>query len=198
MCVCLVIRLVALDLDMCGFFCWNRPKWLRPTPCMHTRSPLSSSSQRHLCLVSHTRSMTRTYVRCSLSLSSADISPEELESNWDEVTDNFDNMNLKEDLLRGIYAYGFEKPSAIQQRAITPLAKGFDVIAQAQSGTGKVSTTRACSSSLCSLPPFVRSLSLSLCLFGGFMLSALTLTASRCRRCVTIDCHVCYWHLAAD
>lgn len=29
-------------------------------------------------------------------------------------------MNLKEDLLRGIYAYGFEKPSAIQQRAIVP------------------------------------------------------------------------------
>jgi translation initiation factor 4A len=69
---------------------------------------------------------------------SADIAPEELESNWDEVTDNFDNMGLKEDLLRGIYAYGFEKPSAIQQRAITPLARGNDVIAQAQSGTGKV------------------------------------------------------------
>jgi superfamily II DNA/RNA helicase len=32
-------------------------------------------------------------------------------------------MNLKDDLLRGIYAYGFEKPSAIQQRAIVPLAK---------------------------------------------------------------------------
>jgi hypothetical protein len=28
------------------------------------------------------------------------------QSNWDEVTDNFDNMGLKEDLLRGIYAYG--------------------------------------------------------------------------------------------
>jgi hypothetical protein len=35
-------------------------------------------------------------------------------------------MGLKEDLLRGIYAYGFEKPSAIQQRAIVPLAKGHD------------------------------------------------------------------------
>jgi translation initiation factor 4A len=38
-----------------------------------------------------------------------------VESNWDEVTSSFDDMNLKEDLLRGIYAYGFEKPSAIQQ-----------------------------------------------------------------------------------
>ena len=49
-------------------------------------------------------------------------------------------MGLKEDLLRGIYAYGFEKPSAIQQRAIVPVIKGHDVIAQAQSGTGKTAT----------------------------------------------------------
>jgi superfamily II DNA/RNA helicase len=33
-------------------------------------------------------------------------------------------MNLREDLLRGIYAYGFEKPSAIQQRAIVPCIRG--------------------------------------------------------------------------
>uniref|UniRef100_A0A8C5A3M9 RNA helicase n=1 Tax=Gadus morhua TaxID=8049 RepID=A0A8C5A3M9_GADMO len=58
-----------------------------------------------------------------------------IESNWTEITDNFDDMNLKEALLRGIYAYGFEKPSAIQQRAIIPCIKGYDVIAQAQSGT---------------------------------------------------------------
>lgn len=38
-----------------------------------------------------------------------------IESNWDEVTENFDDMNLREELLRGVYAYGFEKPSAIQQ-----------------------------------------------------------------------------------
>lgn len=47
-----------------------------------------------------------------------------LQSNWNEITDNFDDMNLKETLLRGIYAYGFEKPSAIQQRAIIPCIKG--------------------------------------------------------------------------
>ncbi|KAL3847633.1 hypothetical protein ACJMK2_018632 [Sinanodonta woodiana] len=63
-----------------------------------------------------------------------------IESNWDQVTDNFDNMSLREELLRGIYAYGFEKPSAIQQRAIIPCIKGHDVIAQAQSGTGKTAT----------------------------------------------------------
>ncbi|KAK6037078.1 DEAD/DEAH box helicase, partial [Cooperia oncophora] len=49
-------------------------------------------------------------------------------------------MNLKQNLLRGIYAFGFEKPSAIQQRAIVPCTTGRDVIAQAQSGTGKTAT----------------------------------------------------------
>lgn len=39
-----------------------------------------------------------------------------------------------------MYAYGFERPSAIQQRAIMPVIKGHDVIAQAQSGTGKTAT----------------------------------------------------------
>ncbi|OWK14428.1 EIF4A1, partial [Cervus elaphus hippelaphus] len=44
-------------------------------------------------------------------------------SNWNEIVDSFDDMNLSESLLRGIYAYGFEKPSAIQQRAILPCIK---------------------------------------------------------------------------
>ncbi|KAJ1967187.1 translation initiation factor eIF4A [Dispira parvispora] len=64
----------------------------------------------------------------------------EIESNWEEVVDNFDAMGLRDDLLRGIYAYGFERPSAIQQRAIMPVLKDHDVIAQAQSGTGKTAT----------------------------------------------------------
>jgi len=67
-------------------------------------------------------------------------SAQEFDFNGGEVADNFDNMNLKEDLLRGVYAYGFERPSAIQQRAILPLSKGKDLIAQAQSGTGKTAT----------------------------------------------------------
>ena len=54
----------------------------------------------------------------------------------------FDDMGLRDKLLRGIFEYGFEKPSAIQQRAIVPIARGRDVIAQAQSGTGKVSAAR--------------------------------------------------------
>lgn len=59
--------------------------------------------------------------------------------NFDDTApvSSFDDMNLKQDLLKGIYAYGFEKPSAIQQRAIRPIVRGRDVIAQSQSGTGK-------------------------------------------------------------
>ena len=49
----------------------------------------------------------------------------------------FDDMELPSDLLRGIYAYGFEKPSPIQTKAIKPISEGRDLIAQAQSGTGK-------------------------------------------------------------
>lgn len=37
---------------------------------------------------------------------------------------SFDELNLREPLLRGIYAYGFEEPSAIQQRAIKPCILG--------------------------------------------------------------------------
>uniref|UniRef100_A0A182X781 RNA helicase n=2 Tax=gambiae species complex TaxID=44542 RepID=A0A182X781_ANOQN len=51
-----------------------------------------------------------------------------IESNYSESYDNFDQMGLREELLRGIYAYGFEKPSAIQQRAIVPCVKGSDQI----------------------------------------------------------------------
>ena len=48
----------------------------------------------------------------------------QIESNYDETTDSFDGMNLTPELLRGVYAYGFERPSAIQQRAIMPVIGG--------------------------------------------------------------------------
>ena len=53
-----------------------------------------------------------------------EVPESQIESNYDEVTDSFDNMNLKAELLRGVYAYGFERPSAIQQRAIMPIIRG--------------------------------------------------------------------------
>ena len=53
------------------------------------------------------------------------------------VFNSWDELELNPDLLRGIYANGFEKPSPIQSKAIYPILKGHDLIAQAQSGTGK-------------------------------------------------------------
>ena len=54
-------------------------------------------------------------------------------SSWDD-----ENLSLDTKLLRGIYAFGFEKPSAIQCKALHPMiTTGRDIIAQAQSGTGK-------------------------------------------------------------
>lgn len=49
-----------------------------------------------------------------------------------QVVENFDSMGLKDELLRGVYAYGFERPSAVQQRAVKPITSGRDVIAQSQ------------------------------------------------------------------
>merc|ERR1712084_99747 len=56
------------------------------------------------------------------------------------VFESFDDYDLNENLLRGIYSYGFEKPSEIQQRGIKPMLDGRDTIGQAQSGTGKTAT----------------------------------------------------------
>lgn len=65
---------------------------------------------------------------------------ENVESNYDEIVHTFDALNLHDNLLRGIFGFGFEKPSAIQQRGIKPILDGFDTIGQAQSGTGKTAT----------------------------------------------------------
>jgi translation initiation factor 4A len=54
-----------------------------------------------------------------------------------KIVNSWDELNLNTSLLRGIYAYGFEKPSPIQSKAIYPIMQGNDLIAQAQSGTGK-------------------------------------------------------------
>jgi translation initiation factor 4A len=57
-----------------------------------------------------------------------------------EEVESFENFGLKENLLRGIYAFGFELPSSIQKKAILPMIAGNDMVAQAQSGTGKTGT----------------------------------------------------------
>ena len=64
---------------------------------------------------------------------------------------NFDDLNINDNILRGVYAYGFEKPSAIQVQAIPVVIGGQDVIAQAQSGTGKAGAFTI--STLCRIDP---------------------------------------------
>lgn len=63
-----------------------------------------------------------------------------IDSNWDESVQKFEELNLSKDLLRGIFGYGWAKPSVIQQKGILPIIKGKDTIAQAQSGSGKTGT----------------------------------------------------------
>jgi len=66
--------------------------------------------------------------------------PTEFDTNWTDTVESFDALDLKAELLRGIYGYGFVKPSVIQQKGILPILKTKDTIAQAQSGTGKTAT----------------------------------------------------------
>ncbi|RGP79789.1 ATP-dependent rna helicase eif4a [Fusarium longipes] len=82
------------------------------------------------------------------------IETTQIESNVDQITESFDAMALESNLLRGVYAYGFENPSAIQRRAIKPMIEGHNIIAQAQSKTGK--TVALCISVLQRVDPSVK------------------------------------------
>jgi len=59
-----------------------------------------------------------------------------------EPIETFDDLSELIDLkiIRGVMSYGFEDPSPIQKKAIKPVLGKFDLIAQAQSGTGKTAT----------------------------------------------------------
>jgi translation initiation factor 4A len=46
-------------------------------------------------------------------------------------------MDLPSELLRGVYSSGFQRPSEIQTKGICVIRDGRDLLAQAQSGTGK-------------------------------------------------------------
>jgi translation initiation factor 4A len=71
-----------------------------------------------------------------------------------KVYDTFDSMSLPEKLLRGIFAYGYERPSDIQTKAIVPMKEGRDILAQARSGTGKTATF--CLGSMCRIDPALK------------------------------------------
>jgi translation initiation factor 4A len=87
---------------------------------------------------------------------STEVPPVEVAPSVEEVKvcDNFDDMGLPEALLRGIYAYGFQRPSDIQSKGIIPIKEKRDLIAQARSGTGKTGTF--CIGSLSHIQPEVK------------------------------------------
>lgn len=81
-------------------------------------------------------------------MSSRDANLQPSPSNWElpskgfpdedvQIVSSFDDMSLDMLLLKGIYGYGWEEPTAIQQRVIMPMKDGRDIVAQAQSGKGK-------------------------------------------------------------
>ena len=53
------------------------------------------------------------------------------------MIESWDDFDMDGRVLRGIYSVGFEKPSPIQGKAVKPMMEGKDLLAQAQSGTGK-------------------------------------------------------------
>ena len=67
-----------------------------------------------------------------------------IESNWSQVVSSFDDMNLKDELLRGIYAYGFEKPSAIQQRGSDSAQTHANCSAGASAGQSAEASAASC------------------------------------------------------
>jgi hypothetical protein len=90
------------------------PLWNPRALSMYVVDTHNGSSMRHIWVLG---------VCCLIRLTPS-FSCHDLQSNWDQVVESFDDLGLKDELLRGIYAYGFEKPSAIQQRAILPCVKG--------------------------------------------------------------------------
>jgi len=81
-------------------------------------------------------------------------SADEMVSTELKAYESFDEMGLPEMILRGVYSNGFERPSAIQQKAIVPIKEGRDILAQAQSGTGKTGTFSI--GSLCRIDPAIK------------------------------------------
>jgi translation initiation factor 4A len=67
---------------------------------------------------------------------------------------SFEEMCLPDNLLRGIFGHGFERPSDIQKKGIVPIKEGRDILAQAQSGTGKTGTFTI--GSLCRVDPALK------------------------------------------
>lgn len=108
----------------------SRPSSLPPRSRLHSRARSASPAASHLSHASRGSRGSRGSAR------EAELAPFSHSSTL-PLYRTFDSMHLKPSLLRGIYSAGFSSPSPIQQRCIVPLVKGKDVVAQAQSGTGK-------------------------------------------------------------
>ena len=84
-----------------------------------------------------------------------DLNNVDIVTNYTDKCTNFDDLNINDNLKRGIYSYGWEKPSKIQEVGIKPVIEGKDCIIQAQSGTGKTGTF--CISCLSKVNPEINS-----------------------------------------
>ncbi|KAJ4147442.1 hypothetical protein LMH87_001959 [Akanthomyces muscarius] len=83
-----------------------------------------------------------------------DIEAGLVESSYDATIVSFEKMALGSDLRRGVYEYGFDGPSALQQRVILPVIQGHDIVVVAQSATGK--TSALCISVLQKIDPDIK------------------------------------------
>jgi len=91
-------------------------------------------------MINKLKQITSYYSIMSTLNSEGNCALDEESNNSSYEIQNWDDLEINPNLLRGIFAYGFEKPSPIQQKAIKPLVLKKDIVAQAQSGTGKTGT----------------------------------------------------------
>ncbi|KAL0209627.1 hypothetical protein RCL1_008465 [Eukaryota sp. TZLM3-RCL] len=70
--------------------------------------------------------------------------PRDLRPKTQDVTHtkgtSFEDFNLKEDLLRGIYEYDYQEPSPVQEATIPSALMRRDILARAKNGTGKTAS----------------------------------------------------------
>jgi translation initiation factor 4A len=90
----------------------------------------------------------------TVETTSAPGSEEQLPPLGERIFMTFEEMNLPDNLLRGVFGHGFERPSDIQRKGIVPIKEGHDILAQAQSGTGKTGTFTI--GSLCRVDPSLK------------------------------------------
>lgn len=133
----------------------------------------------------------------------------QFQSNYDETIESFDDMSLASELLRSgrfaaqshnsstlvtdirpVYTYGFECPTTLQQRAIVPIIKGHDVIAQAESGTGK--TAALSISVLQKIDPAVKQCQALILTPTRELAQLLQKVVVTIGEFISVECHACF------